>query len=87
MLINQMTKIKVVTVPASMLPRPKQIESSDLKLGSCIDELVPCLRSEIKKVNEQSNAIKEWQETEIKRYSEEKAPRSGAFCLCNHHPD
>jgi len=45
-----MTKIKVVTVPASMLPRPKQIESSDLKFGSCVDELVPALRSEIKKV-------------------------------------
>jgi len=44
-----MTKIKVVTVPASMLPRPKQIESSDLKFGSCIDELAPALRAEIDK--------------------------------------
>ena len=26
-----LTKTKVVTIPASMLPRPKQIESSDLK--------------------------------------------------------
>jgi len=62
----------VVTVPASMLPRPKQIESSDLKFGSCVDELVPALRAEIKKANEQSGAIKEWQEKEVKRY--EKAP-------------
>ena len=44
-----MTKIKVVIVPASMLPRPKQIESSDLKIGSCIDELAPALRAEIEK--------------------------------------
>ena len=51
-----------------MLPRPKQIESSDLKLGTCVDELVPALRAEIKKANEQSNAIKEWQEKEFKRY-------------------
>ena len=57
-----------------MLPRPKQIESSDLKLGTCVDELVPALRAEIKKANEQSDAIKEWQEKEVKRYLEEKAP-------------
>jgi len=69
-----MKKIKVVTVPASMLPKPKQIESSDLKFGSCIDELAPALRAEIKKANEQSDAIKEWQEKEAKRYEEEKAP-------------
>ena len=69
-----MTKIKVVTIPISMLPRPKQIESSDLKFGTCVDELVPALRTEIKKANEQSDAIKEWQEKEVKRYSEEKAP-------------
>ena len=68
-----MTKLKVVTVPASMLPRPKQIESSDLKLGSCIDELVPSLRSEIKKANSDSDKIIEWQQKEINRY-EEKAP-------------
>ena len=67
-----MTKVKVVTVPESMLPRPKQIESSDLKFGTCVDELVPALRAEIKKANEQSDAIKEWQEKEVKRY--EKAP-------------
>ena len=67
-----MTKIKVVTVPESMLPRPKQIESSDLKFGTCIDELVPAIRAEIKKANEQSDAIKEWQEKEVERY--EKAP-------------
>ena len=70
-----MTKIKVVTVPAAMLPRPKQIESSDLKFGSCVDELVPALRSEIKKANGDSDKIIEWQQKEIKRYSdEEKAP-------------
>ena len=63
-----MTKVKVITVPVSMLPRPKQIESSDLKLGSCIDELVPALRAEIKKANEQSDAIKEWQEKEVEQY-------------------
>jgi hypothetical protein len=55
-----------------MLPRPKQIESSDLKFGSCIDELAPALRAEIKKANEQSDEIKEWQNTERERY--EKAP-------------
>ena len=70
-----MTKVKVVTIPVSMLPRPKQIESSDLKLGTCVDELVPALRAEIKKANEESDAIKEWQEKEVKRYEEEKAPR------------
>ena len=63
-----MTKVKVVTIPVSMLPRPKQIESSDLKLGTCVDELVPALRAEIKKANEESDAIKEWQEKEVKRY-------------------
>ena len=63
-----LTKTKVVTIPVSMLPRPKQIESSDLKLGTCVDELVPALRAEIKKANEQSDAIKEWQEKEFKRY-------------------
>jgi hypothetical protein len=58
-----------------LLPRPKQIESSDLKFGSCIDELVPALRSEIDKVNGDSDKIIEWQKKEIKRYeSEEKAP-------------
>ena len=58
-----------------MLPRPKQIESSDLKIGSCIDELVPALRAEIKKANGDSDKIIEWQHKEIKRYSdEEKAP-------------
>ena len=58
-----------------MLPRPKQIESSDLKFGSCVDELVPALRSEIKKANSDSDKITEWQKKEIKRYSdEEKAP-------------
>ena len=56
-----------------MLPRPKQIESSDLKIGSCIDELAPALRSEIDKVNGDSDKIIEWQQKEIKRY-EEKAP-------------
>ena len=70
-----MTKIKVVTVPASMLPRPRQIESSDLRFGSCIDEVVPALRSEIKKANGDSDEIIKWQQKEIKRYSgEEKAP-------------
>ena len=70
-----MTKMKVVTVPASMLPRPRQIESSDLKFGSCVDELVPALRVEIKKANGDSDKIIEWQQKEIKRYSdEEKAP-------------
>lgn len=52
-----MTKVKVVTVPESMLPRPKQIESSDLKFGSCIDELIPVLRAEIKKANGDSDKI------------------------------
>jgi len=68
-----MTKVKVVTVPASMLPRPKQIESSNLQIGSCIDELVPALRAEIDKSNGDSDKIIEWQQKEIKRY-EEKAP-------------
>ena len=57
-----------------MLPRPKQIESSDLKLGTCVDELVPALRAEIKKANGDSDKIINWQEKEVKRYSEEKAP-------------
>lgn len=65
-----MTKIKVVTVQESMLPRPKQIESSDLTFGSCIDELVPALRAEIKKANVDSDKIIEWQKREIKRYEE-----------------
>lgn len=69
-----MTKVKVVTIPVSMLPRPQQIESSDLKLGTCVDELVPALRAEIKKANGDSDKIIEWQKKEIKRYSgEEKA--------------
>ena len=68
-----LTKVKVVTVPSSMLPRPKQIESSDLKIGSCIDELAPALRAEIDKANGDSDKIIEWQQKEIKRY-EEKAP-------------
>lgn len=68
-----MTKIKVVTVPSSMLPRPKQIESSDLKFGTCVDELAPALRSEIKKANGDADKIIEWQQKEVKRY-EEKAP-------------
>ena len=68
------TRIKVVTVPESMLPRPKQIESSDLKIGSCIDELAPALRAEIKKANGDSDKIIEWQKKEIERYKEEKAP-------------
>ncbi len=63
----------MVTVPASMLPRPRQIESSDLKFGSCVDELVPALRAEIKKANGDSDKIIEWQKKEVKRY-EEKAP-------------
>lgn len=67
-----MTKIKVVTVPVSMLPRPKQIGSSDLKFDTCVDELVPALRAEIKKANGDSDKIIEWQQKEIKRY-EEKA--------------
>ena len=74
-----MTKIKVVKIPVSMLPRLKQIESSDLKLGTCVDELVPALRAEIKKANEESDAIKEWQEKEVKRYSEEKPFNRGVF--------
>jgi hypothetical protein len=57
-----------------MLPRPKQIESSDLKFGSCIDELAPALRAEIKKANGDSDKITEWQKKEIERYKEEKAP-------------
>ena len=69
-----MTKVKVVTIPASMLPRPKQIESSDLKFGTCVDELVPALRAEIKKANNDSDEIIKWQEKEVKRYSEQKAP-------------
>jgi len=72
---DTMTKMKVATVAASMLPRPKQIESSDLKFGSCVDELVPALRAEIKKANGDSDKIIEWQQKEIKRYSgEEKVP-------------
>ncbi len=69
-----MTRIKVVTVPESMLPRPRQIESSDLKFGSCVDELVPALRAEIKKANGDSDKIIEWQKKEIERFKEEKAP-------------
>lgn len=69
-----MTKIKAVTVPSSMLPRPKQIESSDLKFGSCVDELVPALRAEIDKANIDSDKIIERQKKEVKRYEEEKAP-------------
>lgn len=69
-----LTKIKVVTIPVSMLPRPKLIESSDLKFGSCVDQLVPALRAEIDTANGQSDKIIEWQQKEIKRYEEEKAP-------------
>jgi len=69
-----MTKVKVVTVPTSMLPRPKQIESSYLKFGSCVDEVLPALRAEIKKANGDSDKIIEWQKKEIKLYEEEKAP-------------
>ena len=53
-----------------MLPRPKQIESSDLKIGSCIDELTPALRAEIDKANGDSDKIIEWQKKEINRYSD-----------------
>ena len=67
-----MTHVKVITVPQSMLPRPKQIESSDLKFGSCIDQLVPALRAEINTANGQSDEIIKWQNTERARY--EKAP-------------
>ena len=70
-----LTKVKVVIVPASMLPRPRQIESSDLKIGSCIDELAPALRAEIDKANGDSEKIIDWQQKEINRYAgEEKAP-------------
>ena len=69
-----LTKVKVVTIPMSMLPRPKQIESSDLKLGTCVDKLVPARRAEIKKANGNSDTIKEWQEKEVKRYEKEKSP-------------
>ena len=55
-----MTKLKAVPVTAQMLPRPKQIESSDLKFGSCVDELVPALRAEIKKANDDSDKIIDW---------------------------
>jgi len=64
----------VVTVPMSMLPRPRQIESSNLQIGSCIDELAPALRAEIDKANGDSDEIIKWQQKEIKRYEEEKAP-------------
>lgn len=57
-----------------MLPRPRQIEASDLKVGTCLDEVVPALRAEIKKANVDSDKIIEWQQKEIKRYEEEKAP-------------
>ena len=67
-----MTKVKVVAVPASMLPRPKQIEAVDLRLGSCVDQLVPALRAEIDTANGQSDKIIEWQNIERARY--EKAP-------------
>ncbi len=67
-----MTKIKVITVPESMLPRPRQIEASDLKLGTCLDELAPALRTEIDAANKQSDEIIKWQNKEKERY--EKAP-------------
>jgi len=51
-----------------------QIESGDLKFGSCVDELAPALRAEITEANKQSDKIIEWQQKEIKRYEEEKAP-------------
>ena len=44
-----MTKIKVLTVPTSMLPRPKQIESSDLKLETAFS-----LKTEIIEINKVS---------------------------------
>ena len=56
--------------PATILPKPKQIESSDLKFGSCIDELAPALRAEIDKANGDSDKIIEWQQKEINRYSD-----------------
>ena len=74
-----MTKIKVVTVPASMLPRPRQIESSDLKIGSCIDEVLPALRAEIKKANGDSDKIIEWQKKKKLNDMKKKKPRNGAF--------
>lgn len=48
--------------------------NTDAHKGKGSDELVPALRAEIKKANEGSDAIKEWQEKEVKRYEEEKAP-------------
>ena len=67
-----MTKTRVVMVPQSMLPRPKQIDAVDLRLGSCVDQLVPALRAEIDTANGQSDKIIEWQNIERARY--EKAP-------------
>ena len=67
-----MTKTRVIMVPQSMLPRPKQIDAVDLRLGSCVDQLVPALRAEIDTANGQSDKIIEWQNTERARY--EKAP-------------
>lgn len=81
-----MTKVKVVTVQASMLPRPKQIEPSDLKFGSCIDELVPALRAEIKKANNQSEDIIKWQKKEIKRYEEKPLDEAFVYLLMYHTP-
>lgn len=67
-----MTKTRVIMVPQSMLPRPKQIEAVDLRIGSCIDQLVPALRAEIDTANGQSDEIIKWQNIERARY--EKAP-------------
>ena len=62
-----------------MPPRPKQIESSGLKFGSCVDELVLALRAEIDKANGDSNEIIKWKQKEVNDMK--KKPRSGALFL------
>ena len=71
-----LTKVKVVTIQVSMLPRQKQIESSDLKFGTCIDELVPALRAGIKKL--MAIQIKSLNGNKKKLSDTKKKPRSGA---------
>lgn len=71
-----LTKVKVVTIQVSMLPRQKQIESSDLKFGTCIDELVPALRAEIKKL--MAIQVKSLNGNKKKLSDTKKKPRDGA---------
>ena len=54
------TKIVYVMPPESMFYTMQSPDSPDLKFGTCIDNLVPALRGEIKKGNESNQKIIKW---------------------------